>query len=275
MNQDDPTMYHLFYGDKTGSPGTALTFFEMPNLGNTYPGTNAIQRIGLMVPNKDSLLFWQERLAEFKIEHSEIEVYRERSAIHFKDPDGLPLVLMAAEKQASAFWQAWEHSPVPKEQQIHGMGTIEMKVRRLDKIVSTLTELFGYELVNKTTGSATLQAIAGELNGEILLLEADGKRERPGKGSVHHIAIRVQDEDELSHWEKEVEQRGFHSTGIIDRYYFHSLYFRESNGILFELATDGPGFEMDGVGEKLALPPFLEEDRENIEARLKPIGGII
>src|SRR5699024_8188506 len=92
VSQTGPTRYHLCYGDRTGSPGTALTFFEMPNLGSTYPGTNAIQRIGLIVPNKASLLFWQERFAEFKLEHSDIEVYRERAAIHFKDPDGLPLV---------------------------------------------------------------------------------------------------------------------------------------------------------------------------------------
>ena len=275
VNQDDPTMYHLFYGDQTGSPGTALTFFEMPNLGSTYQGTNAIQRIGLIVPNKASLLFWQERLAEFKVEHSDIEEYRERAAIHFKDPDGLPLVLMAEENQASTFWQAWEHSPVPKEQQIRGMGTIEMKVRRLDKMVGMLTELFSYELVDKVAGAATLQVADGGLTGEILLIEADGKQERPGKGSVHHIAIRVQDQDEIAYWEKEIEKRGFRSTGIIDRHYFQSLYFRESNGILFELATDGPGFEVDGIGEKLALPPFLEKDRAKIEARLEPIGGVI
>src|SRR5699024_7476797 len=117
-NQDDSTMYHLFYLDQTWSPGTALTFFEMPNLVSTYQGTNAIQRIGLIVPNKASLLFWQERLAEFKEEHNDIEEYRERAAIHFKDPDGLPLVLMAEDNQTSAFCQVWEHSSVPKEQQI-------------------------------------------------------------------------------------------------------------------------------------------------------------
>lgn len=272
VNQDDPTMYHLFYGDKTGSPGTALTFFEMPNLGSTYPGTNAITRIGLLVPDEASLNYWQERLDDFEKNHSGIETYLGRSAIHFEDPDGLSLVFIAENNQTSAFWKAWEKSPVPQEHQIRGMGTIEMKVRRLDKLVGTLTELFGYKIVREIGEATVLQAVQGETAGEILLREAEEKRERPGKGSVHHIAIRVQDETELAYWEKEIEKHGFHSTGIIDRFYFDSLYFRESNGVLFELATDGPGFEVDGVGEKLALPPFLEEKRMKIEAGLVQIG---
>ncbi|HLQ96296.1 MAG TPA: ring-cleaving dioxygenase [Pseudogracilibacillus sp.] len=272
VNQDDPTMYHLFYGDKTGSPGTALTFFEMPNLGSTYPGTNAITRIGLLVPNEASLSYWKKRLDEFDIAHDGIEIYQERPAIHMKDPDGLPLVIMAEENQTSAYWQKWEASPVPSEHQIRGMGTIEMKVRRLDKLVTTLTELFGYEVVQESEGETVLQAVEGRTASEILLQQTEGKRERPGKGSVHHIAIRVQNEEELAYWKAEIEKRGFHSTGIIDRFYFQSLYFRESNGILFELATDGPGFEVDGVGERLALPPFLEGKRTEIEAGLVQIG---
>src|SRR5699024_8532382 len=157
VNQDDPTMYHLFYADQTGIPGMALTFFEMSYLASTYQATNAIQSIGLIVSTKAILLFWQESLDAFKLDHNHFAEYRERSANNFKDPYVLPLVHMAEENPASTIWQAWEHSTVPKEQQIRGMGTIEMKVRRLDKMVGMLTELFSYELVDKVAGAATLQ----------------------------------------------------------------------------------------------------------------------
>src|SRR5699024_625624 len=148
---------------------------------------------------------------------------------------------------ASAFWQAWEHSPVPKERQIRGMGTIEMKGRRLDKIVGMLTELLSDELVDKVAGAATLQVADEGGTSEILLIEADGRQQRRGEGTVHHIATRGQDQDEKTYWEQEIDKRGFRSTGIIDRHDFQSLYFRKANGILYELGTDGPGFEFNGV----------------------------
>lgn len=275
VNQDDPSMYHLFYGDKTGSPGTELTFFEIPLVGKTYRGTNAITRIGLLVPSEDSLHYWKERFETFDVKHSEITTYANRPALQFEDAEGLRLVLLVSNGEKVEHWETWEKSEVPAEHQIQGMGSVEMTVRRLDKMASTLTEMFGYTEVSCSEEEAIFQSIKGEAFGEIVVKYLDGPTEKPGRGSIHHLAIRVKNDAELAYWEEQVIQRGFQSSGIIDRFYFKSLYFRESNGILFEIATDGPGFTVDGdvehLGEKLDLPPFLEDQRAEIEANLAPI----
>ncbi len=275
VNQDDPSMYHLFYGDKTGSPGTELSFFEIPLVGKTYRGTNAITRIGLLVPSEDSLHYWKERFETFDVKHSEITTYANRPALQFEDAEGLRLVLLVSNGEKVEHWETWEKSEVPAEHQIQGMGSVEMTVRRLDKMASTLTEMFGYTEVSRSEEEAIFQSIKGEAFGEIVVKYLDGPTEKPGRGSIHHLAIRVKNDAELAYWEEQVIQRGFQSSGIIDRFYFKSLYFRESNGILFEIATDGPGFTVDGdvehLGEKLDLPPFLEGQRAEIEANLAPI----
>lgn len=275
VNQDDPSMYHLFYGDRLGSPGTELTYFEIPMVGKTYRGTNAITRIGLLVSSEESLHYWKDRFEKLEVVHGDITTYVNRPALHFEDPDGLQLVLVVANGEKLDFWQTWEKSPVPVEHQILGMGPVEMTVRRLEKLANTLTDLFGYTKVERKEDEAIFQSIKGEVFGEIVVKQLDGPSERPGRGSIHHLAIRVKNDEELKYWEEQVKRRGFFSSGIVDRYYFKSLYFRESNGILFEIATDGPGFTVDEeeetLGENLALPPFLEEQRAGIEQKLKPI----
>lgn len=274
VNQDDPSMYHLFYGDLTGSPGTELTFFAMPQIGRTYEGTNMINRIGLVVSSVKSLTFWKKRFEQFGVIHGEITTYANRSALHFEDKDGLQLVLQVSD-ETPPLWEPWGKSTVPEEHQIKGMGTVEMNVRRIEKLKRTLTELFHYSMIEEQQDELILQSIKGEIFGEILVKQLDGKPEKPGRGSIHHLAIRAKDDDELAYWEEQVKQRGFHSTGIIDRYYFKSFYFRESNGILFEIATDGPGFlidsSLDSLGENLDLPSFLKDQRQEIEAKLLPI----
>lgn len=275
VNQDEPSMYHLFYGDKTGSPGTELTFFEIPAAGKTHRGTNAITRIGLLVPSEASLHYWKSRFEEAGVRHGEIATYANRPALEFEDPEGLRLVLIVSGGAKVEHWETWEKSKVPAEHQIQGMGSVEITVKRMDKLANTLTEMFGYTEVSRTKTSAIFQSVAGEVFGEIVVHYLDGPSERPGRGSIHHLAIRVKNDEELRFWEEKVRSRGFHSSGIVDRFYFKSLYFRESNGILFEIATDGPGFTVDGdietLGEKLDLPPFLEERRAEIEESLKPI----
>ncbi len=275
VNQDDPSMYHLFYGDKTGSPGTELSFFEIPAVGRTYRGTNAITRIGLLVPSEESLQYWKVRLKEFGVFHGDITTYANRPALKFEDPEGLRLVLLVSNGEKVKHWEVWEKSEVPAEHQIQGMGSVEMTVRRMDKLASTLVDIFGYTEIRRTDEEAIFQSIKGEVFGEIVVKYLEGVTERPGRGSIHHLAIRVKNEKELIHWEEQVQARGFQSSGIVDRFYFKSLYFRESNGILFEIATDGPGFTIDGdmetLGERLDLPPFLEGRRVEIEKNLKPI----
>ncbi|MCM3743513.1 ring-cleaving dioxygenase [Sporosarcina luteola] len=278
VNQDDPSMYHLFYGDRTGSPGTELSFFEIPVAGSTHRGTNAITRIGLLVPSATSLSYWKMRFEEFNIQHSDITMYANRPALHFEDSEGLRMVLLVSNDEKVEHWETWGKSKVPEEHQILGMGSVEITVRRLDKLANTLTEIFGYMEVLRTEEEAIFQSVKGEVFGEIVVRFLDGPSEKPGRGSIHHLAIRVKDEEELAYWDGQVRAKGFHSSGIVDRFYFKSIYFRESNGILFEIATDGPGFTIDGnietLGEKLDLPPFLEERRNEIEEKLQPIEEI-
>ncbi|MGG0670057.1 ring-cleaving dioxygenase [Lederbergia citrisecunda] len=275
VNQDSPSMYHLFYGDRTGSAGTELSFFEIPVVGSTHRGTNAITRIGLLVPSEASLTYWKARFEEFGVQHGDIISYANRPALHFEDAEGLRMVLLVSNGEKVAHWETWEKSTVPEEHQIQGMGSVEITVRRIDKLANTLTEMFGYTEVSRTAEEAIFQSIKGEVFGEIIVKYVDGPTEKPGRGSIHHLAIRVKDEKELAYWDGKVRERGFQSSGIVDRFYFKSLYFRESNGILFEIATDGPGFTIDGdietLGEKLDLPPFLEERRKEIEEKLQPI----
>lgn len=275
VNQDDPSMYHLFYGDLTGSPGTGLTFFEMPYVGQTYRGANAITRIGLLVSSEDSLVYWKERLAKHHVKHGEITTYANRPALHFEDDDGLQLVFLVESEKPLPHWQPWDESPVPKQHQIQGFGVVEINVRRVNKLTNLLTELFHYKEVFRTDDAVILQSIEGEAFGEIVVKLHEGPNERPGRGSIHHLAIRVRNEEELRYWNEQVRKRGFISTGIVERHFFKSVYFREANGVMIEIATDEPGFTLDEsvdtLGSKLVLPPFLEGRRAEIEANLKPI----
>lgn len=276
VNQDSPNMYHVFYGDVVGNPGTGLTFFEMPMIGRTHRGTNAITRIGLFVPSFNSLTFWKNRLTEYGIETSDITQYAGREALHFEDMDGLRLVLLNNNGAPTPdSWQTWDDSDVVKEHQILGMGPVEMTVASLESMAQTLEGIFGYVPLSRTEQQAIYQSVAGHGYGEIVIVEQDGPNERPGRGSVHHLAIRVKDGEELRYWEQKIKDFGFDIMEFKDRYYFESLYFKDENGIVFELATDGPGFTADvsahQLGKKLDLPPFLEERRTEIEAKLTPM----
>lgn len=276
VNQENPKMYHLFYGDLTGSPGTELTFFEIPNAGRTHRGTNAITKIGLFVPSQESLHYWLRRLDEHHILHSGITSNAGREAIHFEDPDGLRLVLLNGENDTLPdFWTTWPDSPVPEESRILGMGPVEITVQNAKSLSATLEKIFGYTLATHTEEGLLYQSTAGHAFGEILIVEQDGPVEKPGKGSVHHLAIRVKDGEDLRYWKEKIKEYGYDILFMKDRFYFESLYFKEENGIMFELATDGPGFTVDAsvesLGTKLDLPPFLEPKREEIERNLKQI----
>lgn len=276
VNQGDPGMYHVFYGDTTGTAGNDLTFFEIPNVGSTHKGTNSISAIGLLVPARESLAYWQKRLAEFGIESSEIIEYAGREAVEFEDREGLKLILINHEgKEVPADWSPWNDNDVEPAHRILGMGTVELTVREKSKTVSLLTELFKFSTVYDNDSETLLQSVDGEVFGEILVKELEGDKERPGKGSIHHIAIQS-GKRPLEEWEALIKEKGFITTGIKERYYFDSLYFRDGNGIMFEIV--GPtdrGFTADSsvedLGTTLDLPPFLEDQRAEIESRLRPI----
>lgn len=275
VNQDDPFMYHVFYGDLTGSPGTELTFFEIPLIGNTYPGTNAITKIGLLVPSYQSLLYWQERFSQFEVKHSNITKYAGHDAIHFEDHEGLRFVLLNhAGRRIPEKWKAWPDSVVPEYHRILGMGSVELTVESLPTLANTLENLLGYHKISLTENEAIYQAVEGEVFGEIVVKQLPGMKERRGKGSIHHLAIEV--EGDLEDWEEKIKDFGYRTSGVVDRFYFKSLYFTEEHGITFELvSSDALGFTADSsveeLGTKLDLPPFLEHRRAEIEAKLVPI----
>lgn len=275
VNQDSPSMYHLFYGDTTGAPGTELTFFEIPMVGRTHKGTDAITKIALAVPSVEAFSYWQARFQTFHVQQEAITTYAGKPALPFFDPDGLALVLVADETftQPSA-WTYWAQSPVPQHVGIQGFVTTELTVANYKELEHLLTQLFGYEVVTREQEGVVFRG-AGGLESELFVVQQDGPVERPGRGSIHHIALKVKDEHELEQWAQKIRDFGLQSSGIIDRYYFKSLYVKVVGHIVFELATDGPGFLRDGnvetLGEQLDLPVFLEPHRADIEADLKPI----
>lgn len=248
----------------------------MTNAGRTVRGTNAITQIGLLVPSLESLTYWKQRFEQLDVMHGEITTYAGRAALPFEDSEGLRLILLNNNGEGiPEFWSAWEGSSVEQAHRILGMGPIEITVRHFERTAKTLRDLFGYAEVAYSEEEAIYQSVEGQAFGEIVLKQLEGPSEKPGRGSIHHLAMRVRDEEELRYWDGVVKERGFDSTGVIDRFYFQSLYFRDANGILFEIATDGPGFTKDStieaLGTKLDLPPFLEGRRAEIEAKLQPI----
>lgn len=272
VNQDDPSMYHLFYADETGTPGSDLTFFELPFLGQTYRGSSSISRTALRVP-PGALTYWLKRFAEFDVLHDPVEEVRGRPTLYFEDGEGQRLCLVEGGSGTP-----WSNGPVPVDVAIFGLGFSEWTVRRIEKTGRVLTDVLGYRFASEFERNEQTVRVFETGDGGVateihLVNRPEVPSERPGRGSVHHVAIRVEDDLEMEHWVERLNDFGISHSGLIDRYYFKSIYFREPSGILVELATDGPGFATDEsvetLGERLALPPFLEPRRDEIEAKLK------
>ena len=284
VNQDDTSVYHLFYGDEKGNPGTELTFFEIPMAAPNHDGLNSISATSLRVPNDDALHYWKNRFEELEINHEEITDRGNRATLAFQDAEGQRLILVSDENNKGvAGGTPWPKSPVPQEHGITGLGPVKLTVGDAKLTADVLTQIMGFRQLSQYPSHVpgqpdivVFETGEGGSGAEIHLEERnDIPPERLGRGGVHHVAFRVKDDDELHKWVKHLKAARMASSGYVDRFYFHSLYFREPNGILFELATDGPGFDtdehIDHLGESLALPPFLESQREKIEARLKPL----
>ncbi|MFD1737580.1 ring-cleaving dioxygenase [Bacillus salitolerans] len=281
VNQDDTSVYHLFYADERGNPGTDLTFFEFPNAGQTRLGTNSISATSLRVPKDASLEYWKHRFVDHEIEHNDISYESGRATLSFKDFEGQRLILVSDENNVGvASGKPWEKSPIPKEHAIVGLGPVMFTVARLEATANVLTNLLGFRQKDSYTldgySVQVFETGEGGTGAEVHVLERnDLPVERQGRGSVHHVAFRVENQEELLKWVDVLKDIRVPNSGFVERYYFKSLYFREANGILIELATDGPGFEGDEpfetLGEKLSLPPYFENQREAIESRLKPL----
>ena len=279
VNQDDVSAYHLFYADGKANPGTDLTFFDFP-LPPARRGTNSISATSLRVAGERSLMFWHDRLRGSGAQTGEIAEVDGRLRLPFEDGEGQRLVLV--DDGGAGLSSPWDKSPVPSEHQIRGLGPIVLSVHDLARTAVVLTAVMNMRQVRSYTApdtKADVQVFAmgeGGPAAELHVVEQDGAMARQGAGGVHHVAFRTPDETQYHAWTQRLSELRIPNSGEVDRFYFRSLYFREPNGILFEIATDGPGFAtdepMETLGEKLALPPFLEPRRKEIEAGLKPIG---
>ncbi|MBT2570501.1 ring-cleaving dioxygenase [Planococcus sp. ISL-110] len=283
VNQDNPSSYHLFYADAVGTPGSDMTYFDIPMAGRTRPGVSSISNTAFRVKSERALDYWIERFVELQVPHGSIEKRFNRATLTFQDFEGSRLMLVADDGNGIEYGIPWTKSGIPEEFAIIGLGHVRLTVRKSDKTAAVLTDIMGFQQVggypSTVEGQKDILVFStgkGGPAGEIHLEErSDLPPERPGRGSVHHVAFRIKTYEDYSKWNDYLRSNGFVTSGEVDRYYFKAIYFREPNGILFELSTDEPGFAtdepMDALGEELALPPFLEPKRAQIEASLRPL----
>ena len=279
VNQDDVSAYHLFYADAKGTPGTDLTFFDWP-VPAERRGTNAIVRTSLRVAGADTLAWWARHLAERGVSASPIVERDGRLTLDFEDPEGQRLSLVNDDGVSDSY--PWARSTVPLEHQVRGLGPIVLSVTKLQGTDDILQRVMNLRPVRQyahpENASHTVHVYemgeggpAAELH---VAVQPDLGVTRQGAGGVHHVAFRTPDAD-YEAWAERLRTLGVPNSGEVDRFWFRSLYFREPNGILFEIASDGPGFGVDEeeatLGEKVVLPPFLESRRQDIVSKLKPI----
>jgi glyoxalase family protein len=273
VNQDAPGTYHFFFADAKGNPGTDLTFFPWPGMGPGIEGTGKASEISLAVP-RGSLDYWAERLAAHGTTVGTAHFRRQWRALPLADPHGLPLALVEAEERQE--FAPWSRSGVPADRQVRGLHSIRMDVFNLGPTAAFLTETFGFTPLGVEEGWHGFGLGDGGSGRFIEIRETpEAPRGEWGVGSMHHIAWRAADDATELAVRRQVAAAGRRPTEVIDRFWFKSVYFQEPGGVLFEIATDGPGFATDedpnALGESLVLPPWLEPHRREIEAALPPI----
>src|SRR5262245_3281675 len=272
VNQDDTSAYHLFYGDGRGSPGSDITFFDWP-MPRERRGTRSIVQTALRVAGPKTLDWWRERLAASGIAAAPIVERHGRLALDFEDPEGQRLSLVDDGGAGEA--HPYDASAVPAEHQIRGLGPITISTPEIAGTDARLRGVLGMRRAGEEGRSRVYAMGEGGPAAELHVVEEPSAAAAElGAGGVHHVAFRTPDRDYQA-WDEHLRQSGVRSSGPIDRFYFRSLYFRDPSGVLFEIATDGPGFAADepveALGRKLSLPPFLETRRKEIEAGLKPL----
>ncbi len=282
VNQDDPSMYHLFYGDGIGSPGSDMTVFDMPLAAPERRGNNSFSLTTFRVAGEQALAYWAARLEEQAVTSGKITVRDGRRVLDFDDPEGTRLSLVDDGGAGQAF--PWDESPVPAEFQIRGLGYPVLTVPTLEPTGRFLQAALGltsdhtYTLAEAPQYQVHVYGMGrGGVQAEVhMIVRDDLPRARYGAGGVHHVALRVPEGQRIMDWVDRLTTLGYANSGLVDRHYFTSVYVREPNHVLFELATDGPGFDVDGPldAERVSLPPFLEPRRAEIEAKLKPLNTI-
>jgi catechol 2,3-dioxygenase-like lactoylglutathione lyase family enzyme len=273
VNFDAPETYHLYYGDENGHPGTILTFFPWPGAPKGRRGTGQLTTTSFSIP-KASLSYWIERLTNHGIHFEGPSNRFEEQVITFSDPDDLKLELVAhegAEKRSG-----WIHGPVPREHAIRGFFGVTLCEEGYERTASLLTQVMGFHLVEEEGNRFRYEVGEGGAGAMVdVLCQPDAPSGLVSVGTVHHVAWRTPDDEQQKDWRSDLVKARLNVTPVIDRKYFHSIYFREPGGVLFEIATDPPGFTVDEkleeLGTKLVLPPWLEPIRTQLQSILPPV----
>ena len=273
VNFDDPASYHLYYGDELGRPGTILTFFAWPGADRGTIGPPQVSSTAFAVP-QNALNFWQDRLKQKGLKLDPPTTRFGQQLLSFTDPDGMRLEIVAAENPPG---HAWPAGPIPAEHAIRGFHGITISEEGHENTATLLTEVMGFKAEQTDNNRFRFRAAAGENFASVidLLCVPGAPAGRMGAGTVHHVAYRTADDRQQKIWQNELVKLDFNVSPIMDRNYFHSIYFREPGGVLFEIATDNPGFTADEpadqLGTKLMLPPQLEPHRAEIERIATPV----
>jgi len=274
VNFDDPGTYHFYFGDARGTPGTIMTFFAWPGARRGIRGTGQVDAVAFSIP-QNSMDYWLERLEQQHVPAERTSLRFDEELIRFVDPDGLLIELVESAVPVNV--EHWQGSSVPAEHTIRGFHSVSAALEGYERTAKLLTESFGYRLVNESNNRFRFASQNETAAGRVvdLLCMPDAHPGRVAAGCVHHIAFRARDDAEQRHWREQLVALGYNVTPVIDRVYFQSIYFREPGGILFEIATDPPGFTLDEdsnqLGKSLRLPSWLESSREQIEKVLQPI----
>ncbi|HEX5490694.1 MAG TPA: ring-cleaving dioxygenase [Candidatus Udaeobacter sp.] len=271
VNFDDPGTYHFYFGDQRGTPGTILTFFPWPGARRGIRGSGQVEATAFAVP-PDSIGYWLERLRQNHVAAERASVRFGNEVIRFLDPDGLLIELATVVPDVlPANIEPWADSPVPAEHALHGFHSVSATLEGYERTARLLTDTFGYRLADQSGNRFRFVSADESVPGRIidLLCQPDASMGRVAAGSVHHIAFRAKDQAEQLQWREQLVDLDYNVTPVIDRIYFHSIYFREPGGVLFEIATEPPGFTVDEkigeLGAHLQLPPWMESTRSQIE----------
>ncbi len=280
VNQDDIQTYHLFFADDKGSAGTDMTFFDFPGIPKGSHGTNEIYKTAFRVPTDEALSYWEKRFDKYEVQHSAITEQFGVQTLSFSDFDDQQYMLVSDEHNKGVeSGTPWQDGPVPLEFAITGLGPIHIRIGRFDYLKEVLEKAMHMREVAEE-GPLHLFEMGEGGNGAQVIVEHNENLpdSQQGFGTVHHAAFRVADRKALDEWISHMQKIGFSTSGYVDRFFFESLYARVAPGLLFEWATDGPGFMGDEpyetLGEKLSLPPFLEPKREQIESMVRPINTV-
>lgn len=272
VNFDAPNVWHLYYGDEKGSPASILTFFPWEGVAPGREGTGLTTATAFSVPS-ESIGWWHERSKALGLKVDNPVQKNGEDVLTLRDPDGMRIELVGTVGDERSGWDGV--SSIPMEHAVRGLHAVTLSERALDPTASMLTELLGMELDGESAGSARFTMDGGSSGALVDVVAGGDQRGLQAGGTVHHVAYRAPDIETMTTWQQELQSRGVQVTEIMDRQYFKSIYFREPGGVLFEIATDTPGFDIDEplleLGKKLMLPPWLEPSREQIAASLTPI----